>query len=94
MKQLPIADLKGSSYVRVSLYRLLVSSVFSGRAGFDVDASHIFPQGVLANITLVFGRTGDEGGRAGTWCEGRLTLCSVAVTGLLVVGSESQVAGA
>lgn len=54
---------------------------------------HIFPQGVLENITLVFGRTGDGGARDGTWCEERLTLCSVAVTGLLFVGFESQVAG-
>lgn len=86
MKQLPIADLKVSSYVGVSLYRLLVSL-------YRLFVSHL-SSGVLENITLVFGRTGDGGARDGTWCEGRLTLCSVAVTGLLVVGSESQVAGA
>ena len=28
---------------------------FGGRSGFDEDASHIFPQGVLAAITLVGG---------------------------------------
>ena len=35
------------SYVGASLYRPCVPSAFGGRAGFDVDASHIFPQGVL-----------------------------------------------
>ena len=36
-----------------SLYSLYVPSGFDGRAGFDVNISHIFPQGVLAAITLV-----------------------------------------
>ena len=45
----------------VSLYRLNVPSAFGGRAGFDVDARHVFPQGVLAAITLGGGRAGDGG---------------------------------
>ena len=45
--------LKGCSYVGISLCRLCVPSVSDGGAGFDVDASHVFPQGVLAAITLV-----------------------------------------
>ena len=30
-------------------------SIFDVRAGFNVDASHIFPQCVLATITLIIG---------------------------------------
>ena len=48
----------------VSLYSLHVPSRFGGRAGSDVSRSHIFPQGVLAAITLVGGGAGDEGARA------------------------------
>ena len=40
-------------------------SAFYGRVGFDMDAIHIFPQGVLAAITLVGGGAGDGGARAG-----------------------------
>ena len=35
------------------LYRLCVFNAFGRRAGFDIYASHLFPQGVLAAITLV-----------------------------------------
>lgn len=52
MKQLPATVLKGCSYPGVSLHRLGVPSAFAGRAGFDVDASPVFPQGVLVSITL------------------------------------------
>ena len=45
----------------VSLCRLHVSNFFGGRAGFDVDASHILPQGVLAAITLVGGMATFQG---------------------------------
>ena len=47
------------TYVGASLYRLCVPGAFGGRAGFDVDASHIFPQCVLAAIALVVGVAGD-----------------------------------
>lgn len=49
MKELPILVLKDCS-VSASLYRLHMPYVFGGGAGFDVDASHISPQGVLAAI--------------------------------------------
>lgn len=45
--------LKGCPYVAVSLCRLHTSNFFGGRAGFDVDASHVLPKGMLAAITLV-----------------------------------------
>ena len=46
-------DLEGAFYVGASLCRLCVPSVFGARVEFDVDASHIFPQSVLATITLI-----------------------------------------
>lgn len=46
---------KGCSYMGASLCRLCVPSVFHGRDGFDVDTSHVFPQGVLTAITLIEG---------------------------------------
>ena len=55
MKQLPIVVLKGCPYVGVPLCKVCVPSAFGGRAGFDMDASHLFPQGVLAAITLLGG---------------------------------------
>ena len=39
----------------MSLYRLCIPNAFGGRAGFDMNASHVFPQGVLAAITVVGG---------------------------------------
>ena len=50
----------------MSLCRLHVSHFFGGRAGFDVDASHILSQGVLAAITLVGGMAYDGETRACT----------------------------
>ena len=90
MKQLPIAVLNVCAYVRVSLYRLHVPSAFGGRAGFDVDASNIFLQDVLASVTLVGGGTAHRGAKAEAGCEARLPLCSVAITALLWVGSDPE----
>lgn len=44
--------LKVCYYVGTSLYRLHVSTAFGGRAGFEANASHVFPQDLLAAITL------------------------------------------
>ena len=60
-------------------------SAFNGRAGFDVDASHIFPQGVLAAVTLVGPVAGDGGAKVCAGCEVGL-LCSLAVTTLSGAG--------
>ena len=49
--RLPIAVWQGCSYVGVSLYRLYVPDTFGGRAGFDMDASHVLPEGMLAALT-------------------------------------------
>ena len=64
-------------------------SAFGGRAGFDVDASHIFPQYALATIILVMDVAGDAGPRAGGGCEVGL-LCSVLVPAQLGVGAGSD----
>ena len=82
--------LKGCSYAGPFLYRCSVSTAFGGRAGFDVDPSHIFPQGLLAAITLVGGGARDGEARAGAQCEAGLPFCSVAVTALPGVGSEPK----
>ena len=47
-----IVVLKVCFYVRTFLCRLCVSNVFGVGAYFDMDASHIFTQSVLATITL------------------------------------------
>ena len=65
-----------------SLYRLCVPNAFGGRAGFDMNTSHIFPQGVLAAITLVRSGAGEGGARAGSRCELGLLLYSVAISAL------------
>ena len=44
---------------------------------------HVFHEGELAALTLVGGRNGDGGARAGTRCEPRLFLCSLVNTALL-----------
>ena len=79
MKQLPTVVLKGCSYVAASL---CVPSAFGGRAGFGVEASHVFPQDVLVAVSLVGSGARDGGARAGTRCEVGLPLCSVARTTL------------
>lgn len=38
-------------------------------AGFDVDSTHVFPQGVLAVITLVGSVAGDKEAKACTECK-------------------------
>ena len=62
--QLPFVVLKGFLYVRASLYSLHVPSGYGRRARSDVSKSHIFPQGVLAAISLVEGGAGDGRARA------------------------------
>ena len=82
MKQLPIVVLKGCPYVGVSLCSLHMPSGFGGRAGYDVNTSEVFPQGVLAAITLVGGRAEDGGGSAGARCELGFPFCLVVLTAL------------
>lgn len=79
--------LKGCFYVGTSLHKLHLPNVFGARAGFDADASHLFPQDVLAAVNLIVGVVDVGGARACTGCEVRLALCSVAVTVLSEVGS-------
>ena len=57
-------------------------SAFGGRAGFDVDISHVFLQGVLAAITFVGDGAEDGGAVAGSRCEVGLPLFAVAITTL------------
>ena len=73
------------------LYGLCMPSGFGGRPGSEVGMSHVFPQGVLAAITLV--RGGDGGAKARAKCELGLLLCSVAITILLVAGSGPKCSG-
>lgn len=65
--------------MRVSLCGLCVSR---GRAESDMSTSRVFPQGVLAGITLVGGGAGEGGAGARARCELGL-LSSVAYTTLL-----------
>ena len=50
--------LKGYFYVGVSLCSLCESNIFGVRAFLSLDAYHIFPQCVLAIITLIGGVIG------------------------------------
>lgn len=50
--------------VDVFLYSLCVPSGFGGKARYEVSVGHIFPQCVLAAITLTGGGAVDEGARA------------------------------
>lgn len=74
--------LKGCSYVGVPLWRLSIYSAFGGRAGLDVDISHVFLWGMLAAFTLVGGVGGDGGAGACAGCEVWLPFFSVAVVAL------------
>ena len=74
-----MAVFKVCPYVGVSLYSLHVPNVFTGRAEFDVNTSQVFPQAVLAAITVVGCKAGAGGARAGARCEEGLLLCSVAI---------------
>ena len=77
--------------VGASLYSLhFLYSVFGGRPGFDMNISHIFPQGVLVVITLVGSGAEDGGARVRARCELRLHLGSVANTTLLEVEACSK----
>lgn len=78
--------LKRCSYMGVSLYNLHGTSGFDGRTGFDLNTSHIFPQGALRAIILLGDGVRTEG--AGTRARYEpvlLPLCSVASTVLLGV---------
>ena len=90
MKQLPIVVLKGCSYVGVSLCRLHLPSAFDGRTGFDMDTSHVLPQGVLNTITCVGGVACDGGTRVCSGFEAELPLCSVVLTTLSRAGSAPK----
>lgn len=46
-----------------SLFGLCVPSGFGGRTESEVTLGHMFPQGVLAVMTLVRGGAGDEGAK-------------------------------
>ena len=87
MKQFPIPVLKECPCEGAFLFSLRVPSGFGGRAGSAVSTSHVFPQGVLAAITLVGSRAGDAEARAGAKCKSGLLLCSVASTTLMGVGA-------
>ena len=67
--------LKGCFYVGASLCRLCVFSAFGVMPGFDMDASHIFPQGVLATVNSIESVAGVGGSRAYVACEVGLSLC-------------------
>ena len=73
------SGLEGCPCVRVSLCGLCVPS---GRAESDMSTGRVFPQGVLAAITLVGGGAGAGGAGARGRCE-RGLLSSVAYTALL-----------
>lgn len=79
--------IKECSYLGASLCRQHLHSAFGRRAGFDVDASHIFPEVILAAFTLVVVAAGGGAARAHSWCKTELPFCSVAVTSLSGVGS-------
>ena len=66
-----IVVLNGYLCVAASLYKLHVR--------FDVDAIHVFPQGLLVAFTLV-----------GRGAKDRLLTCSVAITTLSGMGSDHK----
>ena len=82
--------LKGYFYVGASVCRLCESNIFVVRTGFCMDASHIFPQSVLAIILLIGGGICVVVSRAspGFWVGP--PLFSMAVTALSGVGSTPQ----
>ena len=65
------------------LCNLQVPSGFGGRSVSDMIRTHVFHEGELAALTLVGVGNGDGGARAGTRCDPRLLLCSLANTALL-----------
>ena len=90
MKLFLIVVLKECFYVGAFLYRLHMPNIFGGRAGFDMDASHVFLQGTLAAIHLVWDGAGERMTKTGARCEVGLTLWSVAVTALSCVGCDPK----
>lgn len=83
---------KGCSRVRMSLCRQCVSSVFGVRACFEVDASYLFPHGVLVTVTLIGSGLVLEDLKPAQREAGH-PLCSVAVTTLSGAGSSPQLLG-
>lgn len=75
------------THMGASLYKLHMPNASGGKAELDIDSGHIFPQGVLAALTLVSGRTGDWGARASTGRDLGFPLYSVPVTTLSGLGS-------
>ena len=65
MEKLPMVGLKRYLYMGASLYRLHGSTDFDSRAGFDLNTSHVFPQGMLSAIILLGGGVRDEGPEPG-----------------------------
>ena len=59
-----MAAFKVCPYVGVSLYNWHVPSGFNCRAEFDVKTSQVFPQAVVAEVTLVGSEAGAGGARA------------------------------
>ena len=66
-------------------------SGFGGRPGSEVGMRHVFPQGVLAAVTLV--RGGDGGAKARATLEPGLLLCLVTYNALLGARFGCQVVG-
>lgn len=56
-------QLDGCSYVDTFPYSLHLLSSFGERAEFDVNINHIFPQEMLAAITLIGCGAGEGGAR-------------------------------
>ena len=83
MEKLPMVGLRRYLYMGASLYHLHGASDFDSRAGFDLNTSHVFPQGALTAITLLGDGVRTEGAGARARCEPGLPLCSVAITVLL-----------
>ena len=70
-----------------SLCRLCEFNIFGVRVVFGMNASHIFPQSVLAVIPLIGSVIGVVVSRACSGCWVELPLCSMAVTALSGVKS-------
>lgn len=68
--------------------------IFGVRTGFNVDASHILPQCVLAIVALIGVLPGVGGPEARTGCQVALSLSSVAVITLFSVGSAHKASSA
>ena len=80
VKTVTYPSLAGYPWVGVSQYSLCVPSDFRVRPGSEMSMSHVFPQGVLATITLVGGGTGAREAGARAMCEPWHLFCSVVNT--------------